>query len=67
MEVVPGDRVETPIWNEFAQIVERHQPGTRIGHAERFRFYDLARQCYCVVATGEKAPYANVILQKGVL
>ncbi|HIS85217.1 MAG TPA: fucose isomerase [Candidatus Faecivicinus avistercoris] len=67
MEVVPGDRVDTPIWNEFAQIVERHQPGTRIGHAERFRFYDLARQCYCVVATGEKAPYANVILQKGVL
>lgn len=30
MEVVPGDNVETPIWDEFAQIVEKHQPGAKI-------------------------------------
>lgn len=67
MEVVPGDDVETPIWDEFAQIVEKHQPGAKIGHMERFEFYETAKKCYAVVATGETALYANVILQKGVV
>lgn len=67
MEVVPGDNVETPIWDEFAQIVEKHQPGAKIGHIERFEFYETAKKCYAVVATGETALYANVILQKGVV
>lgn len=67
MEVVPGDNVETPIWNEFAAIVEKHQPGTKFRHIERFDFYDAARKCYAVVSTGETALYANVILQKGVV
>ncbi len=67
MEVVPGDNVETPIWDEFAQIVEKHQPGAKIGQIERFEFYETAKKCYAVVATGETALYANVILQKGVV
>ena len=67
MEVVPGDNVETPIWDEFAKIVEKHQPGTKIRHVERFSFYDEAKKCYAVVSTGETALYANVILQKGVV
>ena len=67
MEVVPGDPVETPIWGEFEKIVEKHQPGTKIGHIERFRFYEEARKCYAVISTGETALYANVILQKGVV
>lgn len=67
MEVVPGDNVETPIWDEYAKIVEKHQPGTKIGHIERFQFYEEARRCYAVVASGESALYANIILQKGVV
>jgi len=67
MEVVPGDNVETPIWDEYAKIVEKHQPGTKIGHIERFAFYDEARKCYAVVSSGESALYANIILQKGVV
>ena len=67
MQVTPGDDVATPIWNEFAKIVEKHQPGTKIGQIERFAFYDAARKCYAVVSTGETALYANVILQKGVI
>ena len=53
MEVVPGDPVETPIWGEFEKIVEKHQPGTKIGHIERFRFYEEARKCYAVISTGQ--------------
>ena len=67
MEVVPGDPVETPIWDEYAKIVEKHEPGTKIGHIERFQFYEVAKKAYAVVATGEGALYANIILQKGVV
>ena len=34
---------------------------------ERFEFYEQAKKCYAVVATGESAIYANIILQKGVI
>ncbi len=67
MEVVPGDTAKTPIWDEFAAIIQRHEPGTRIGHAERFAFYGLSREAYCVIQTGETALYANVLLKKGVV
>lgn len=67
MEVMPGDNVETPIWDEYAKIVEKHQPGTKIGEVERFAFYELAKKAYCVVMTGESALYANILLQKGVV
>ena len=29
--------------------------------------YDEAKKCYAVIATGEGAVYANIILQKGVV
>lgn len=67
MEVVPGDQVETPIWIDFARIVDKHAPGTKMRHVERFAFYELAKKAYCVVQTGETALYANLILQKGVV
>ncbi len=67
MEVVPGDPVETPIWNDYAEIVEKYEPGTKIGHIERFAFYEEAKKAYAVIATGETALYANIILQKGVV
>lgn len=67
MSVVPGDDVQTPIWDDFARIVEKHQSGAKTRFIERFDFYDAARKCYAVVSTGETALYANVILQKGVV
>lgn len=69
MEVMPGDKVETPIWDEYAKIVKKHDSrGEKaIGHIERFAFYEEAKKCYAVIATGETALYANVILQKGVV
>ena len=67
MEVVPGDPAETPIWDEYAKIVAKHEPGAKIGHIERFQFYEEAKKCYAIIATGETALYANIILQKGVV
>ena len=69
MEVVPGDPVETPIWDEYKDIVAKYDVrGTAaIGHIERFAFYEEAKKAYAIVATSEKALYANIILTKGVV
>ena len=34
---------------------------------ERFAFYDEAKKVYAIIATGETALYANIMLQKGVV
>ncbi|MCR4657845.1 MAG: fucose isomerase [Lachnospiraceae bacterium] len=69
MEVMPGDNVETPIWDTYKDIVKKYdERGEKaIGHIERFKFYEEAQKCYAIVATGESALYANVMLQKGVV
>ena len=68
MEVVPGDNVETPIWGEYSHIMKESEGETvRIGHIERFAFYERAKKAYAVIATGETALYANLILKKGVI
>lgn len=68
MQVVPGDKVETPIWDVYRKIVIAHEPkNNKIENIERFAFYERAKKAYAVVATGEKALYANIILKKGVV
>lgn len=34
---------------------------------ERFAFYEKAKDAYLIIATGETAIYANILLQKGVV
>jgi L-fucose mutarotase len=68
MQVVPGDPVETPIWDVYKEIVKNHEPtNSNFENIERFAFYERAKKAYAVVATGEKALYANIILKKGVV
>ena len=69
MQVMPGDNVETPIWDEYKEIVSRFdERGEKaIGQTERFAFYDEAKTAYAIIATGESALYANIMLQKGVV
>lgn len=68
MQVVPGDTVKTPIWDEYRAIVKASgEPFSDFEHVERFAFYERAKQAYAVVATGESALYANIILKKGVV
>lgn len=68
MQVVPGDKTETPIWSTYGDVIER-RTGYRdpFEQTERFEFYERARRAYAVVATGESALYANLILKKGVI
>ncbi|QYR23266.1 L-fucose mutarotase [Paenibacillus sp. sptzw28] len=68
MQVVPGDNVETPIWKRYHEILAPHthvkEPFEEV---ERFAFYERAKKAYAIVATGESALYANLILKKGVI
>lgn len=68
MAVTPGDMVETPIWQEYKQIVREYHPVEDVfEEVERFAFYERAKKAYAIVSTGEKALYANFILKKGVI
>lgn len=67
MQVVPGDNCETPIWEEYKKIIDQNQSDIVVSSMERFEFYLRAEEAYAVVATGESALYANVILKKGVV
>ncbi len=69
MQVMPGDNVETPIWAEYEKIVAANDErgADAIGQIERFAFYEEAKKAYAIIATGESALYANVMLQKGVV
>ena len=71
MQLMPDDvgKVETPIWDTYKEIVKKHDDRgeAAIGNIERFAFYDEAKTAYAIIATGESAIYANVMLQKGVV
>ena len=69
MSVVPGDKVETPIWDEYKRVVEKYDDrgADTVANIERFAFYEKAQKAYAIIATGESALYANIILQKGVI
>ncbi len=69
MEVMPGDDVETPIWDTYKEIVAKYDDrgAAAVGNIERFAFYEEAKTAYAIIATSEKALYANVMLQKGVV
>lgn len=61
------DSSTPPIWAEYAKIVETQERKLDFDLIERFAFYEEAKKAYAIVSTGEKAIYANVILQKGIL
>ncbi|MBQ3160824.1 MAG: L-fucose mutarotase [Oscillospiraceae bacterium] len=68
MEVVKGDPVVPTIWDEYKDIINKYEPeNCKIEMIERFAFYERAKTAYAVVATGEEAIYANIILKKGVV
>ena len=66
MRTVKGDP-RPAIWDEYRAIAQRNDDNVRFGDLERFAFYERAKGAYAVIATGEEAVYANIILKKGVV
>lgn len=67
MEVVKGDSYQPVIWESFSEILKKANPQAEVTHIERFAYYERAKKAYAIVATGEMAQYANIILKKGVV
>ena len=67
--------------DRLLEFAEEYNEAGRIDHHEyqwtiqtiedciyqNFAFYDEAKTAYCIISTSEKALYANVMLQKGVV
>ena len=68
MEVVPGDDCVPVIWEQYRALLEENgEDPARIEMMERFAFYERAKKAYAIIATGESAIYANILLKKGVV
>ena len=68
MEIVGDPSTVPPVQQEVQAAIDaaegRHRPMVGI---ERFAFYDMARQAYAVVQTGERRFYGCFMLRKGVI
>lgn len=60
-------RINPVIWQQYKMIAEKNDKNVKIGNIDRFEFYERAKSAYAVIATGESAVYANIIIKKGVL
>jgi L-fucose mutarotase len=68
MAVVPGDDVVPTIWDEYACILSKAEGRpVRLAQIDRHAFYERTSGAFAVVATGETALYANLLLVKGVV
>ena len=52
---------------DFKAIVARHEPKIAVIPLVGQAFYDRVKSSYAIVASGEPALYANIILRKGVI
>ncbi|MEZ5754621.1 MAG: RbsD/FucU family protein [Paracoccaceae bacterium] len=68
MEVVGAPDELPPVQQEVQAEIDRTEgrPRPMIG-IERFAFYDMARQSYAVIQTGERRFYGCFMLRKGVI
>ena len=66
MKTTKGD-AKPAIWDTYFTIANKNDDNVEIEYLERFKFYERAKSAYAVIATGEEAIYANIILKKGVI
>jgi L-fucose mutarotase len=68
MEVVGNPAEIPPVQQEVQAEINRAEgrPRPMIG-IERFAFYDMARQSYAVIQTGERRFYGCFMFRKGVI
>ena len=70
MEKMECDKdLEIPVWETYKDVIAKYDErgGAAVGNYERFEFYEQAKDCYCILQSGETEIYANIILQKGVI
>lgn len=72
MDLVNADKnkkipIDVP-WDKYQKIVDEAEGRSIVmNKVDRFEFYERAKAAFAIVATGEPAPYGNIILKKGVV
>ncbi|WP_340161972.1 RbsD/FucU family protein [uncultured Hoeflea sp.] len=68
MEIVGDPDEIAPVQAEVQAVIDKAEGKRRqmVG-VERFAFYDLAKQAYAVIQTGERRFYGCFMLRKGVI
>jgi L-fucose mutarotase len=59
-------RIE-PIFEAYEEVVRKHEPKIAMTSMEPSAFYQRVKKAYCIVQTGERALYGNLLLKKGVI
>ncbi|MFC6346046.1 RbsD/FucU family protein [Vagococcus carniphilus] len=68
MQVAEGDPTIPVIWDDYKKIIkEAVVENDKIELLTRQEFYNRGKEAYAIVATGEEAIYANILLKKGVV
>lgn len=68
MQVVGDPEAEPEIVSEFYTIIKRQESNlVAFATIERYAFYQRVKKSFAVVATGERRPYGNILLTKGVI
>lgn len=68
MEIVGNPEEVPPVQAEVQQAIDAAEGKPRpMVSIERFAFYDLAKQAYAVIQTGERRFYGCFMLRKGVV
>jgi L-fucose mutarotase len=68
MAVVDDPDAVPEVCREFQAIIDRAEGGRfQLAAIERFAFYELARQAFALVRTGETRLYGNVLLKMGIV
>ena len=68
MQVVGSPNIIPPVQEEvMAAIAVEEGPSRQMVSIERFAFYELARQAYAVIQTGEQRLFGCFMLRKGIV
>lgn len=67
MEVVGEPDTVPPPQREVQEVIAGAGEARAMVPIERFAFYDLAREAYAVIQTGERRFYGCIMLRKGVV
>ena len=52
-------------WKTYEKVLHKTYKDTQLGLIERQEFYEIAKQSYAIIQTGEERQYGNLLLVKG--
>ena len=64
----PNDNSKIDIWEKYKNIINKYEPSfNKFEYIDRFEFYEIEKNSYACIATGETSIYACLIITKGVI